>query len=144
MNRRAVRRVFGEIALVEGRFDDAVADFTTVNELSDACATCGLARVAHAWQEQDQPDSALSVYERLITTHTDGLLADDDVRWLPLALRRLGELYEARGDTARAAQYYHEFVELWKDADPDLQPHVTDVRRRIATLLDEPAAGGSI
>jgi tetratricopeptide (TPR) repeat protein len=133
--RQSVRRVFGEIALVEGRFDDAVADFTTVNELSGACTTCGLARLAHTWQQQGQRDSALSVYERLASTQTDGRLAEDDARWLPHSFRRLGELYEARGDTANAIRYYNEFVELWKDADPELLPAVEDVRGRIANLV---------
>ena len=47
---------------------------------------------------------------------------------------RLGELYEARGDAKRAAEHYATFVELWKRADPDLQPKVTQVRMRLAAL----------
>jgi hypothetical protein len=45
-----------------------------------------------------------------------------------------GELYEARGDRARALDYYGRFVELWKDADPALQPAVREVRARMAAL----------
>ena len=56
---------------------------------------------------------------------------------LPAALKRLGELYEQRGDTDKAVEYYNEFVELWKDADPELQPQVEDVRERIAKLVGE-------
>jgi len=33
-------------------------------------------------------------------------------------LRRLGELHAARGDHAKAGEYYGRFVDLWKDADP--------------------------
>ena len=43
----------------------------------------------------------------------------------------------------RAAAYYNEFVELWLDADPELQPQVEDVRRRIANLIGEPSSAGS-
>jgi len=32
--------------------------------------------------------------------------------------------------------YYAKFVELWKDADPDLQPRVTEVRKRLARLSE--------
>jgi hypothetical protein len=37
----------------------------------------------------------------------------------------------------KAVEYYNEFVELWKDADPDLQPVVSEVRERIARLVRE-------
>ena len=47
---------------------------------------------------------------------------------------RLGELYEAKGDRRRALEYYGKFVDMWKKADPELQPRVADVRRRIAEL----------
>ena len=58
------------------------------------------------------------------------------VKLLPLAraYRRLGELYEAKGDTKRALQRYADIVERWTNADPVLQPAVKDVRERIARL----------
>jgi DNA-binding SARP family transcriptional activator len=58
---------------------------------------------------------------------------DDDV-FLPRAYERLGELYEQRGDTAKAIYYYGKLVELWKDADPELQPRVEAARRAIEAL----------
>ena len=60
-----------------------------------------------------------------------------DSRALPVAYRRLGELYEQRGDRDKAVSYYNEFVELWKDADPELLPQVEEARRRIANLVGE-------
>jgi hypothetical protein len=48
--------------------------------------------------------------------------------------RRLGELYEAKGDTAKAVEQYRAFIDLWKNADPELQPRVAEVRRRLAQL----------
>jgi hypothetical protein len=48
--------------------------------------------------------------------------------------RRLGELYEAKGDTANAVAHYRAFVELWKNADPELQPRVAEVKRRVEAL----------
>ena len=60
-----------------------------------------------------------------------------DAFWRARSYRRLGELYEQRGDTAKAVEYYNEFVELWKDADPELQPQVEDVKRRLAALVGE-------
>ncbi len=53
------------------------------------------------------------------------------------AYKRLGELYEAQGDREKAVEYYDQFVELWAEADSELQPVVRDVRARIARLVGE-------
>jgi hypothetical protein len=53
------------------------------------------------------------------------------------SLKRLGELYETRGDKPKALEYYGRFVELWKEADPVLQPAVREVRGRMAALAGE-------
>jgi hypothetical protein len=52
--------------------------------------------------------------------------------------RRLGELYEARGDRAQAREFYGRFVDLWKDADPELRPVVRDGRARLIRLAGAP------
>ncbi len=43
-------------------------------------------------------------------------------------------VYAERGDTANAVEYYNRFVDLWRDADPELQPIV---RERLARLVGE-------
>jgi hypothetical protein len=48
--------------------------------------------------------------------------------------KRLGELYEAKGENQKAASHYLAFIELWKNADPALQPKVAEVRQRLARL----------
>ena len=52
----------------------------------------------------------------------------------PMFLQRLGPLYEELGDTERALHYHRRLVELWADADPELQPQVEHARERIAAL----------
>jgi len=47
---------------------------------------------------------------------------------------RLGELFEQRGDRAKARHYYSRFVELWKDADAELKPAVSGVRERLRQI----------
>jgi serine/threonine protein kinase len=78
-------------------------------------------------------DSTIAIFERYIAA-TEPDRSFQDRHYLAGALKRLGELYEARGDRERAASRYARFVELWKDADPELQPTVTEVRRRLRTL----------
>lgn len=56
---------------------------------------------------------------------------------VPLAYFRLGELYEQQGQAALARDRYASFVDLWQDADPELQPAVTEARRRLRALAGE-------
>ena len=51
-----------------------------------------------------------------------------------LSNQRLGELYEAKGDTAKAIANYEKFIDLWKNAEPALQPKVREVRARLERL----------
>ncbi|NNC65997.1 MAG: protein kinase [Gammaproteobacteria bacterium] len=50
------------------------------------------------------------------------------------AHRRMGEVYEKLGDPEEAATHYRRFIQLWEDADAELQPMVDDARQRLATL----------
>jgi DNA-binding SARP family transcriptional activator len=47
---------------------------------------------------------------------------------------RQGELHERLGARAEAARHYARFLELWRDADPELRPLVDSARRRLAGL----------
>jgi hypothetical protein len=47
---------------------------------------------------------------------------------------RLGQLYEAQGNVAKALEHDRAFVALWDKADPELQPRVAAARARIARL----------
>ena len=51
--------------------------------------------------------------------------------------RRLGSLYEERGDSEKAVEYYNRFVDLWAEADAELQPRVAEIRDRIVNLVGE-------
>jgi tetratricopeptide (TPR) repeat protein len=103
-----------------------------------ACKYCWEAEAADVFDRSNLPDSALARYERWA--------ADGEWLWevgiyevrQPLAYFRMAELYEAKGDTARATEYYGKFADLWKDADAELQPRVKEAKRRIAELVGEP------
>jgi tetratricopeptide (TPR) repeat protein len=128
----------GAVALAEGRPDEAIDEFQESDD--GPCMICALPWLARSYDVAGHPDSALALYERYVSTPWLERLAQDHVH-LAVAYRRLGELYEERGDTERAVEYYNRFVELWKDADPELQPQVADVRQRIAGLVGEPRGG---
>ena len=121
-----------EIAFAEGRVQDAIKGYRAWYD-EDGCAVCGLYLLARAYERAGQRDSAVAVYERAVTT-PGYFRAFEESATLGPTYRRLGELYEERGDTARARDYYGRFVDLWKDADAGLQPVVRDVRQRLVKL----------
>jgi tetratricopeptide (TPR) repeat protein len=138
-----------EIAIAEGRPRDAVNELRASDMRADgpdnACAPCTYAALGRAFDLAGMADSAIVNFERFLSTPyafrfmgdpIRFILPGGDSRHLAGAYKRLGELYEAKGDKQKAASYYTKFVELWKNADPELQPKVTEVKKRLARLSD--------
>ena len=85
-----------------------------------------------------RPDSALVTYEKYFDV-LDPFRPQVDQFALAPAHKRAGELYEAKGDVANAVKHYREFVELWKNADQELQPRVSAARAKLRRMsLDAP------
>ena len=136
----------GLIALAEQRAGDAITELRLGDSYPDgptgSCGVCVNPPLGRAFEMAGMRDSAIVTYERFVTTpvwgrHTRGL----DGNWLAFSLRRLGALYEERGDLGKASQYYTRFVTLWQDADPELQPRVAEVRRRLEGLRVRESGG---
>ncbi len=125
--------VLGAIALAERRAQDAIAEFRQQDQASEIGAAASLGR---AFDLAGMPDSAIASYQRYLDTPFIGRLPLDAM-WRARVLYRLGELYEERGDRVKAADRYAEFVKLWKRADPDLQPKVTEAKQRLEALSGE-------
>ena len=130
-----------EIALAERRPRDAVEEFRRGDRRPDGpvegCTICIHMALGRAFDQAQMPDSAIVMLERYVTTPSwRRLLVEGDGLYLAPVYKRLGELYEGKGYRANAASYYSKFVELWKDADPELQPTVRDVRARLVRLTD--------
>ena len=123
----------GFIAMSEKRYADAVRFFQE-SDRGD-CPSCALPEIANAYDMAGQADSAIAVYERYIAM-PDPYRWGQDQYYLAGTHKRLGELYEARGARDKALSNYLQFVEIWKNADPELQPKVAEVRARIARLKD--------
>ncbi|MFQ5640288.1 MAG: tetratricopeptide repeat protein, partial [bacterium] len=51
----------------------------------------------------------------------------------PHSFYLLGKIYEKKGDKQRAIENTEKFLDLWKDADPDL-PDLIDAKARLAKL----------
>src|SRR5207248_729878 len=130
-DKQGVELANGWIAVAEKKYAEAIAAFQAADV--GACTLCALPPLAHAYDLAGQSDSALAVFERYLATDYFDRAAVDQT-YLAGTYKRLGELYDAKGDVERSRHYYARFVDLWKSADPALQPKVTQVRRRLAAL----------
>jgi len=61
-------------------------------------------------------------------------LSPYDLAFAPFAHLRRAELDLRLADTTGSAEEYARFLELWKDADPELQPIVAAARERLTRL----------
>jgi len=127
----------GLVAEADHHPEQAEAHYRNWYKATGECGPCGLFELAHLADAAGRTDSALALYDRGISMPALTRYRYDAYQ-LPEALKRAGELYEAKGDRAKAADRYRRFVELWKDADSELQPGVREVRARLARLATEP------
>ena len=88
-----------------------------------------------AFDQAGAVDSAITWYRRYLEVPAARRLRFDyDARHLARTRKRLGELYEQKGERQKALEQYAAFVDQWKDADPELQATVATVKQRIAEL----------
>ncbi|MBM3790647.1 MAG: tetratricopeptide repeat protein, partial [Acidobacteria bacterium] len=122
----------GEVELMQGQYDAAIQSFGLA---------AGLGRVeaqeclAYAYAQQGDLDSAIARYQEFL--QADVLGGERQEAWI-LAHYHLGTSLERQGKPAEARKYYERFLEIWREADPDLAP-VQDARKRLAALPPNPA-----
>jgi tetratricopeptide (TPR) repeat protein len=125
------REMRGHLALSSKRYAEAQVELRAADETG--CPICNAPMLARAYDLDGKPDSAIVVYERYLNTPYLERTGTD-AAFLPAVHKRLGELYEAKGQREKALSHYRTFLDLWKDADPELQPKVTDAKQRVAAL----------
>ena len=113
----------GAIALAERRPAQALAELRLAAG-THACETCPLPVLARAYEAAGNAPAAAEAYERYLRTPWYWRYEPDAVE-LGWAIRRLGELRAARGDSAGAAEARARLESLWRKADPELRRLVT-------------------
>ena len=131
---RARHEISSAIALAEKNYVDAAREAKAADV--GTCIACMLPVIGIAYDLAQQPDSAIAAFSRYVNSTSILGRFPTDRFFLAGSYKRLGELLEAKGDRAGAAHNYAKFVELWKNADPALQPQVADVRKRLVRLSD--------
>jgi tetratricopeptide (TPR) repeat protein len=130
----------GQIALAAGKPHDALVEFRLADVGYDGapvneCASCLPFELARAFDAAGMTDSAIVMFERyLATPFWLKPTGDQDPLRLPAIRERLGQLYESTGNVEKAIENHRRFIDLWKAADPELQPRVAAARQRLARL----------
>ena len=121
------------VATALGNYEGAVTAIERARTLPTDRLDAMELRLFLVYDRAQRVDSALAAGERFLSMPAP-LRLQLDSYFRAGVLQRLGEMYEAKGNIDKALTHYQAFVELWKDADPELQPRVRDVRGRIERL----------
>ncbi|MDX1395874.1 MAG: hypothetical protein R3195_15935 [Gemmatimonadota bacterium] len=126
--------VLGEIALQEGRFEEAIREFRLSASRPQELAP--IVSLARAFEAAGQADSARAYYRKFFDA-PHWLSALPHSQFLADAFEDAAALEQEAGDLRQAAAYLTEFVNLWADADPGLQPRVVAARERLQAIVDQ-------
>jgi len=99
--------------------------------------TRGLLDVGLAFEAMQQPDSALAAYTQKENARDAGSQFGDPLE-LAYLRWRAAEVAERLGQKRVAAAWYGKFIDLWRTADPELQPYVKEAKKRLGELVAEP------
>ena len=120
------------LAYAEQRYAEAIAELEWLNRFNSLaeCPDGWVYWLARVQEAAGLIDEAIESYTRGV----DGMGCLPRDLLLPHALQRLAALHDARGEHAKAAEFYNRFIHLWRYADPELQPQVAAARRRLTQL----------
>jgi tetratricopeptide (TPR) repeat protein len=134
-----LRSAQSALAIAERRWTDAARFARHADSLPDGpagdCEECLPRSLMFIFSEAGMADSAIAQYQAYRRTPYGGRKREGpDIGLGGDLLDRVARAFEQKGDNDRAAQLYREMIELWKNADPELQPRVAEARRRLAKL----------
>ena len=135
-----LKRAEAAIAVAEKRWAEAVsltrqADRGPGGAPNGACGHCLPLDLMWIFSRAGMPDSVIASYEAYKKTPWGAnVRANLDVGVPAPLYEALAKAYDTKGNTEKAAEAYRAFIELWKTADPELQPRVAAARKRLAEL----------
>ncbi len=121
----------GEVELTEKKYEEAVNSFLMAARLGRSDVEENL---AYAFLQKGDTDKAIEKYLEFLKI--DALGYEPQESWI-LAHYELGKLYKQKGQFEDAAKSYGRFLEIWKDADPDLAV-LADAKKRLSRLKGGP------
>ena len=138
-NTPEVQAAQSEIAVAERRWNEAAALVRASERRPDgpvnACEFCVSLSLIRIFTAAGMADSALAAYgEYQRTPWGSRPRQGPDLNVGAVLTEALAKIYETKGNTEKAAGLYREFIEFWKNADPELQPRVNAARERLKKL----------
>ena len=121
-----------QVALAEQRWDAVVPLVLEADTRATINWRYAWLALATAHGNAGRPDSAIAYFEKF--TNSRGALPDFDAEFRAGSYKRVGELYDAKGNKAKAIENFEKVVEMWKNAEPELQPKVREVRDKLVRL----------
>jgi len=125
------------ISLADGEPENALGMLTNIRT-EDHCEVCSVFEEARVLESIGNIDGAIATHESL-TSNTYASVPWFFGEEIPISHFRLGELYSERGDLDNAIDHYSKFMDMWIEADEDVQPQVQYARDRIDALLAQKA-----
>ncbi|MGH7573889.1 MAG: BTAD domain-containing putative transcriptional regulator [Longimicrobiales bacterium] len=122
------------LALQRGNAEGAVRILERVRE-SYPCRFCLADQMGWALRDAGRLDDAAREWETALSWKDSFNYLSHRLTQHLWVLPHAASLYEQLGDTARAIDLHRRVVEVWADADTELQPRVAHARVRIAALL---------
>jgi tetratricopeptide (TPR) repeat protein/DNA-binding winged helix-turn-helix (wHTH) protein len=123
-SRRYLAYYVGYIALKKGKTGEAIEMLKeAVSRRAPIWATDSYEDcLGNAYLELGRLEEATAEYERILRLNPN----------YPLAQYHLAQAYERKGDRERARAAYERFMQIWKDADPDI-PELIEAKARLAS-----------
>ena len=125
-------RFNADVALAEQRWEAAIPLLHEANRRFAGRELLYLNRIAQAHDLAGHADSAIVYFERFVGMPDS--FGDLHAEFLAGSHKRLGELYDSKGATEKAIEHFAKFAEMWKDAEPELQPKVREVNAKLERL----------
>jgi serine/threonine-protein kinase len=130
--------VWGDIALAERRYADAARFMGRAGDLTPGAENYYPHR-GHPHDLLGHVDSAIALYQGYL-----GRVANLEMRLFWLDPAHLSETYEAlgrnfelRGQADSSAKYYQTLLDMWKNAEPSLEPKKAAIRQALARVTAE-------
>jgi tetratricopeptide (TPR) repeat protein len=134
LRRRFVLDLQGRLEMERGNYSQAIDYLEQVKKLlpglNDRYYAWQVDALARAYMESGELEKAREEY-KLIASLKGGRYEWGDI--YAKAFYMLGKIAEELGEKNEARRQYTRFLELWKDADPDL-PELEDAKKRLEAL----------
>lgn len=131
-----------EVAIARGNLPAALRWADSTRTRGDGtvfvCVPCTEILRARIFDAMERPDSLNRILDDYLDHNEESRVEENEADFLhlPWALKRSGELHEAAGDLRMAIDRFELLAVLWKNADPEMQPTVKDLRLRVIRLRE--------